>query len=150
MNFGWCGSCTAYWHLCEALHACDDPEFSKGEGAGKNLPSTSQEKTSFKLSEQVAQTEGSMREIAKQLNISASYVCALKRARENCALRVMVFWEEGFLPFEIVRQLAYLPKKEQLHFLRVYKDSTLGKTKEQRGVARKAMLASLKKARKGC
>lgn len=26
----WCGSCTAYWHLCEALRATDRDDFSTG------------------------------------------------------------------------------------------------------------------------
>jgi hypothetical protein len=76
--------------------------------------------STYELSEQVLNEEGSLRQIGTALDISRGYVSMLRKARENCAVQVIDHWRSGELPWELVRALSHVSRSEQLSVLRPY------------------------------
>lgn len=103
--------------------------------------------TSYELSEHVINAEGSLREIAEKIGISKAYACVLKKARMYAAAQVIDYWKSDELPFELVRQLMYLPRSKQLPYLRQYIRDTRDQSKPVRGKVRKRLLSEIKEER---
>ena len=100
--------------------------------------------TPYETYKLILNKKGSLREVGEEVGKSEAYVSIMRKIARDGDATLINAWADDCIPFDLVRLVITEDRSTQMSIIREYVGIAYGSGKKAKGVARAALLISLR------